>query len=304
MPCSVNDGPATACLDDSGELDQTINPVFVLAGFIAESESWAAFSYDWRAALDASPSINYFKMVEAANLRDQFEGWSREQADAKIHRLTPIIKKYTGIRVSISIDKRAFFKHLRSIAFPVRNNNVDKPYCLAFQRVLLEVQRMQLLHSFYFGYKPRPVDFIFDEQGEIGLEAQGTWLTLKRVAERLAQAGKTDFRPCFDAMPKFEDEKSFLPLQASDLYAWHLRRFFYNNRRLILPLNSILKEISLIPPIHTHLGEAELVALRLGILPKHPIGIDLVGYMGSKAEQKQNRVKLKNSLRAASKARR
>lgn len=79
-----------ACLDDSGELDQTINPVFVLAGFIAESDSWASFSHDWRAALDA-PSINYFKMVEAANLRDQFNGWSREQANAKIHHLVHVI---------------------------------------------------------------------------------------------------------------------------------------------------------------------------------------------------------------------
>jgi len=64
-----------ACLDDSGELDQTINPVFVLAGFIAESESWASFSHDWHAALYAPPSIKYFKMAEAASLRDQFAGW-------------------------------------------------------------------------------------------------------------------------------------------------------------------------------------------------------------------------------------
>ncbi len=288
-----------ACLDDSGELDQTINPIFVLAGFIAESESWASFSHDWRAALDAPPSINYFKMVEAANLRDQFDGWSREQVDAKIHHLVPIIKQYTGVRVSISIDKLAFFKHIRSIEYPVRNNNVDKPYCLAFQRILLEIPGMQLLHSFYFCSKPRPVDFIFDEEGEIGLEAQGTWLYIKRLAERLAQAGRTDFRPCLGAMPKFENEKNFLPLQASDLYAWHLRRFFYNNRRLIMPPNSVLKEISSIPAIHTHLGEAELISLRFGALPQRPIGVDLVGYMGSKAEQKRNRVKLKASRLSA-----
>jgi hypothetical protein len=260
-------------------------------------------SHEWHAVLDAPPSINYFKMVEAANLRDQFDGWSREQVNAKIHRLVPIIKKYTGIRISISIDKRALFKHIRSMDYPVRNNNVDKPYCLAFSRILLEVPGMQLIHSFYFGSKPRPVDFIFDEQGEIGLEAQGTWLFIKRLAERLAQAGRTDFRPCLGAMPKFENEKNFLPLQASDLYAWHLRRFFYNNRWLIMPPNSILKEISSIPAIHTHLGEAELMSLRFGALPQRPIGVDLVGYMGSKAEQKRNRVKLKNSLRAASKGR-
>jgi hypothetical protein len=102
------------CLDDSGEMDRTINPVFVLAGFIAESESWASFSHDWGAALDAPRSLNYFKMVESANLRDQFDGWSREQANAKIYDLVSVIKKYAGIRISVSIDKRAFFKHFRS----------------------------------------------------------------------------------------------------------------------------------------------------------------------------------------------
>jgi len=79
--------------------------------------------------------------------------------------------------------------------------------------------------------------------------------------------------------------------------------FFYNNRLVILPPNCILKEISSIPPIHTHFGETELKALRFGALSKRPIGVDLVGYMGSKAEQKRNRVKLKASLRAASKVR-
>jgi hypothetical protein len=40
-----------ACLDDSGELEESINPTFVLAGFIADSESWVKFINDWTDAL-------------------------------------------------------------------------------------------------------------------------------------------------------------------------------------------------------------------------------------------------------------
>lgn len=35
--------------------------------------------------------------------------------------------------------------------------------------------------------------------------------------------------------PTFEDDKAFLPLQAADLFAWHLRRHWDRNQVLIVP---------------------------------------------------------------------
>jgi hypothetical protein len=209
-----------ACLDDSGEFDETINPAFALAGFIAEAEDWAALSADWQSILDQHPRLEYFKMVEAINLRGQFSnelGWTAELRDSRIDSFISIIKKHVKRRVSISVDKEAFFTHLRALDYPQRNNNVDKPYCLAFHRIILEILALQALHSRLGFAPPRPVDFIFDEQGQIGIEAQVTWLMIKRLCERLAQAGRTDFRPFLGNRPIFRDEKTFLPLQASDL---------------------------------------------------------------------------------------
>ena len=174
-----------ACLDDSGEMEETINPVFVLAGFIAESGEWERFSDEWKAALDQSPKIEYFKMVEASGLRGQFAGWCRNEVENKISCLLEIIKRNVSFRISVAVNKSTFSLYLRSLGFAKRSNNIDKPYCLAFQAILLEIPKFQLFHQFYFGSKPRPVDFVFDEQGEIGIEAQGTWLILKRLAERL-----------------------------------------------------------------------------------------------------------------------
>jgi hypothetical protein len=104
-----------ACIDDSGELEETINPAFVLAGFIAESEAWADFSTHWSETLHSHPSIEYFKMVEASNKRGQFRGWSDEQINVKIAALAKVIKQHAGLRVSVSVDKHAFVKHLRSL---------------------------------------------------------------------------------------------------------------------------------------------------------------------------------------------
>jgi hypothetical protein len=235
-------------------------------------------------------------MVEAFSRRGQFNGWTDEQVNNKINLLVPIIKRDVGLRISVSVDKLAFIAHLRSIATQLRNHNTDKAYCVAFQRMLLEVPKVQLLHAYYFGSQPRPIDFIFDEQGEIGLEAQSTWLNIKRLSERLAQQGRTDLRPCLGEMPIFREDKGFPPLQAADLYAWNVRRCFFQNRRLIMPAPWYLRELADIRPIHAYLGNLELQELRFGSLKaqaefkKMNPNVDLLSYQGSKAEQKRNRI--------------
>ena len=295
-----------ACIDDSGGMDEDVSPSFVLGGFIAEAETWANFSTAWDEALQSPPSIKYFKMVEATNHRGQFANWEEDKINDKIKTLVPIITQYAAIRVSVSVDKGSFARHLRSLSWPTRNHNTDKPYCLAFQRILLEVPKMQLLHSAYFGSRPRPVDYIFDDQGEIGLEAQSTWLMIKRLAERLAQQGRTDLRPCLGAMPRFDDEKRFPPLQAADLYAWNVRRFFYNDRQPIVTAPLHLKALVSIPPIHAHLDDTELAGIRFGAIvagakfsQAHP-DVNLLSYQGSKTKQKKNRA-MKRGMYYASK---
>jgi hypothetical protein len=60
-----------ACLDDSGELEESINPTFVLAGFIADSENWVKFINEWTDALAAPPRITISRwlrrLIEGTN---------------------------------------------------------------------------------------------------------------------------------------------------------------------------------------------------------------------------------------------
>jgi hypothetical protein len=118
-------------IDDSGEGDAPNDPVFVLGGFISDVERWAAFSKEWRGALDGPPSIDYFKMAEAANLsaNGQFArrlGWTEAKRDAKLELLNGIIVRHVELKVNCSVDKAAFAKYARSLSVPQRTSIINK----------------------------------------------------------------------------------------------------------------------------------------------------------------------------------
>ena len=186
-----------AVLDDSGGFIETKNPAFVLAGFLADSAAWASLSDDWQTILDDSPRLSYFKMAEANGLRGQYAkqfGWNDDLVDDRLDRFVEIIKKHVFVRLTVSVDKAAFNQVVRRAYFSHRTHNTDTPYCVAFQRIIMLLPAAQASRHDIFGDSPKSVDFIFDEQGEIGIEAQKTWLDIKRASERLAQRGRTDFR--------------------------------------------------------------------------------------------------------------
>jgi hypothetical protein len=174
-------------VDDSGEGDAPGDPVFVLGGFISSVERWAAFSKEWRGALDDAPSINYFKMAEAANLsaKGQFArrlGWTEANRNAKLELLTGVIVRHVELKVNCSVDKVAFAKYARSLAVPQRTSIINKPYAMAFQRIILATAAVFLTYQI-----PQSCDFIFDEQGKIGQDAVAMWEVVKQ--------GRPDFGP-------------------------------------------------------------------------------------------------------------
>ncbi len=70
--------------------------VFLVAGWVTDYDTWERFTKDWRATLDAVPSIQYFKHHEAKSdpPTGQFEGWNVEKAEAKIQALVDVICRY------------------------------------------------------------------------------------------------------------------------------------------------------------------------------------------------------------------
>ena len=247
--------PFHAYIDDSGNEPQS--PVYVLAGFIASVEQWAAFSTDWQAALDEAPRLEYFKMKEAASLHGQFGrhfGWTPAKRDDRLATFTRIIRKRVRVRVSVSIQHAHFEKYLKSIPVPQRRLASDNAYVLLFQEIVISTAAVAPTLGI-----TEPCDFIFDEQGALGLEALLWWPHFKATAER---ASRTDLPKFIGSPPIFRDEKHFLPLQAADLYAWQVRRNFVENRVLWVPPSQVLRQLETISCIFRNYTEAEVMRLR------------------------------------------
>jgi hypothetical protein len=94
--------PMQAIADDSGCKGQ--GPVIVIAGLIGRSEWWANLSDQWAACLCAAPSIDYFKMHEAAQYKGQFAGFTGTARNDKVAALTRIMNAQPFVALHVTVD--------------------------------------------------------------------------------------------------------------------------------------------------------------------------------------------------------
>jgi hypothetical protein len=287
-----------AAIDDSGS--EPKSQTFMLAGFVAPFGAWLGFSAEWQALLDASPVLHYFKIAEAANLSEQFSrrrGWDERKRDGRVLDFARVIAKYATLRIHASIRNDHFEKYIKSIPAPERKLGSDSPYVLMFMQIILALattgDRVGLLG---------PCDFIFDEQGAFGKEALDWWPNFKAI---LAGSKRSDIGKFVCDRPIFRDEKLFLPLQAADLYAWHIRRHANRSRRLIVPAGVVLRQFDQMPAIGRNYGEAELQRLHAHLLEGGKIfaannpTIPLVHAGKTKTERRRIRKRTKGALSRA-----
>jgi len=196
--------------DDSGNDGES--EVFVLAGFIARAEEWIAFENKWRKALEKPRSLEYFKMKECAARRKQFDGWSKSDRDAKLLELTEIIKSI-AVACVYSLVRRSEFEKVFSHVFK------SGPYEFVYWSLVSAT-----LKSMHYAKIEDQVDFIFDEQLHLSDKVQSTYSTvLANMPQKL--------RSLVGGRPIHGSDKKYLPLQASDLLAWHIRRWYHEEKR-------------------------------------------------------------------------
>jgi hypothetical protein len=254
-------GPFQAFIDDSGSDPKSA--IFVMAGFIARAEQWAAFSNEWQEALDKPPKLDYFKMTEAASLgrHGQFarhKGWNEAKRDNRLADLTRIIRKHAVMRISASIKHSHFEKYVQSIPAPMRRLAADTPYTILFMQVILTTA----IFADRLGVA-EPCDFIFDRQLGFDDEALAWWPNFKWMIDNQA---RSDIKKFIGSAPVFRDEKDFLPLQAADLYAWQVRQNYTQNKTLWMPPSRILRQLDPIPGVHRNMNEKELERLNKHLL--------------------------------------
>jgi hypothetical protein len=203
-------------IDDSGSGGDS--PYFVLSALISTVEKWACFADEWQVALAEAPSIDYFKMSEAESRKKQFEGFNPDERDKELKRLTTLVDCYSDFRFSHLIDHEEYDEILR----PVLPKPYRNPYLWAFNGMVSGLGSLMVseLPSFqhYRSEQDTQIECIFDRQGK-----------LEKRAGRLYD--KVRGRPGFEHSHlirepiRFENERTFLPLQGADLLAWHVRRY-------------------------------------------------------------------------------
>ncbi len=210
-----------AFIDDSAA--QTGDRRLILAGYLHRAERWAEFSDDWHRELRAWPAIEYFKAVEANNLSGQFDhkkGWNEAKRNAKRANLAAIIEHYQPCSFEFSVNRQIFEDELK----PVSPYGLGHPHFTMCWAVISGIARYAAQEQLSV-----PIHFIFDQQKGVDTDI---WLFFSELKRSLP----IEAQNLIGTPPSFEDDrdKRFMPLQAADLLAWHLRREHETNEPLSL----------------------------------------------------------------------
>jgi Protein of unknown function (DUF3800) len=194
-------------IDDSGR-GQEHKTALVLAGFIAPVRIWESFSDEWAKALSAPPKIDCFKAYEAYGFRKQFKGWKEDARDKKLLKLVAVIRKHYWSAVKLTVNGTEFDQILQDPSDPSLKN----AYALAVAAITTRV-----LSIAFRSRTRRKLDFIFDEGM---LHAKVFEQAFEEMMRSAIPKAALDL---FARKPHMENDLTFLPLQAADFLARHMR---------------------------------------------------------------------------------
>lgn len=198
-----------AFVDDSAS--DTWDRRLFLAGYLHNADAWAMLSDAWERELKRHPSISYFKMQEADSLdkKGQFAGWTPDERDKKVFALAHIINHFKPITIYCSVSRTEHDRIIKPVApYPIQN-----PYHVCFSSIIQLTAQYLASHN---DDDIPPVDFVFDEQGNLGTQA-ALWY-------RWEKENNPSYGRFLGAPPICRDDKLVVALQAADMVAWHIRR--------------------------------------------------------------------------------
>jgi hypothetical protein len=197
-----------AFIDDSAA--QKGDKRLFYAGYLHRADAWAEFSEVWDRELAAWPRIDYFKGTEANILSGQFQGWERDKRNAKVKKLAQIIRAFKAFPFHFSLNRKLFEEILK----PVSPYGLAQPHFTACFHVMSGVVRYAASQGI-----TTPIEFIFDQQ-------DGVDETVRLFFSEMIKSLPLSARNLISDVPWFKSDrdKQFMPLQAADMLAWHVRR--------------------------------------------------------------------------------
>jgi hypothetical protein len=202
-----------AFADDSGNSD--LSNYYALAGYVMQEPAWERFADEWDATLKARPyPIKCFKAADAESGMGYFSGVPREFRKLAVKELSRVIEHFSPL---------AIYTYLRWDDYnAIVSGNVpvamDSPYAVLFYQLIRTVHDFQLRQveeNPHWGL--HRTEWVFDEQGEVGIRVGGWYEGLKRNAPK-------PYRCMFGNRPDFRSDEEILPLQAADMLAWNICR--------------------------------------------------------------------------------
>jgi hypothetical protein len=236
-----------AYIDDSYGDDGT----FVLAGHIASAKVWESFSQEWaqliltHGTLDSKNETYHFKMKEMA---------LNDERMSRVPAFYSLIENYVQCSIACSYNLQDLERAKNRIYVPnlaIDWGHLNNPYLVAF-RALMDMfhnKKEKLEKVIPLDQK---VDFYFDNQTEKKFILKG-WDVYK-------SGRPEEFRTRFGVVPRFEDDKEYLPLQAADLWAWWVRTWVAEGKPEKMNNSDFgfWKSLKKRPKVHISFNEDEL----------------------------------------------
>ncbi|NJO34445.1 MAG: DUF3800 domain-containing protein [Rhodospirillales bacterium] len=192
----------------------------MLAGLMTSYDRWAQFADEWDAACKKPPGLAYFKLSQALSLRDEFspsKGWTEDLRNERVAELVAIARRHALCGFSVSLNETIYNEFVTNFT-PF--GELRDPYFLCFY---------QLVDAVTSARENQPtaedLDYIFDEQGDVGKLAGAWWDQLHIVAQWRTT------RP-LGSRPVHRNDKKFRPLQAADLFAGLVRNEVEQGERM------------------------------------------------------------------------
>jgi hypothetical protein len=181
--------------------------LFVMAGYIATQEAWAAFAREWANLLMLGPP--HFRRINELKMAEMQSPLGLQQAELFYRVIERHLDTYVACVVRLE-DVIAAWNEVKWLDWLDNIAILKNEYFLAFDntiRVVAASGSMLGVHE--------PVDFIFDDHSQRA-KCLRAWRITREVSPR-------SVRRLLGATPRFEDSKNALPLQAADLLAYYVR---------------------------------------------------------------------------------
>jgi len=192
--------------------------VLTLAGYLASVQQWSRFQREWKKAL-AEFQLPYFHMREYAHSKKAFAGWERDpRRDPLMKRLTWVIKSTVSHAFGIVIRIDEYDKYMTTdLEFPGRS-----PYFLCHYTCY----GLILKHCAKRGLQD-DIAIVFDETAESKAHAEGIHGAYQKMRKAPEEAPNGNQLVSLS----FADDKKLTPLQAADLFAYEVNKYYRGYQR-------------------------------------------------------------------------